>query len=461
MKESDNSQLMGTESIGKLLIKFSVPAIVGMIVNALYNVVDRIFVGQGVNTLALSGITIAFPIMNIILAFAMLVGVGATALISIRLGQGRKDEAEKILGNAVSLTIIVSLLLTIIGIIFLEPILTMFGGTGEVLEYGKEYMFIILIASTLGNLAFSINNIIRAEGNPKKAMATMLIGALINTVLNPLFIFGFGFGIRGSALATAISQTVSTIWVMSHFIGPKSKSMLKLKKENLKLDFHIIRGTFAIGVSPFAMQVATSVITVFLNKQLVHYGTEISIAVMGVINSIVMLILMPIFGINQGVQPIIGYNYGAKQYKRVREALKLSIIFATIISTLGYLLVYIFPGFIMSMFADKTNTAILSEFLSEGTYGLRIYLCMLPIVGFQIVSSNYFQSVGKAGYSIFLSLSRQVIILLPLLYILPRFFNLHGVFIAGPTSDFLASLLTLILLIRELKKLNKEELKPV
>lgn len=457
MKESDNSQLMGTESIGKLLVKFSVPAIVGMIVNALYNVVDRIFVGQGVNTLALSGITIAFPIMNIILAFAMLVGIGATALISIRLGQGRKDEAEKILGNAVSLTIIVSVILTIICIIFLEPILVMFGGTGEVLAYGKEYMYIILIASTLGNLAFSINNIIRAEGNPKKAMITMLMGAIINTILNPLFIFGFGLGIKGSALATAISQTVSTIWVMSHFIGPKSKSMLKLRKDNLKPDLHIIRNTFAIGISPFAMQVAASIITVFLNKQLVHYGTEISIAVMGVINSIVMLILMPIFGINQGVQPIIGYNYGAKQFKRVKEALKLSIISATIISTLGYVLIAIFPEFIMSMFADKTNTAILSEFLSEGTFGLRVYLCMLPIVGFQIVSSNYFQSVGKAGYSIFLSLSRQVIILLPLLYILPKTIGFNGIFIAGPTSDFLSSLLTFILLTRELKKLNKAE----
>lgn len=455
MKESDGSQFMGTEDIRKLLIKFSVPAIVGMIVNALYNVVDRIFVGQGVNTFALSGITIAFPIMNILIAFAMLVGIGATALISIRLGEGKREEAEKILGNAVSLTIIISLALTILGLIFLEPVLVLFGGTGEVLEYAKDYMFIILLASTFGNVAYSINNVIRAEGNPKKAMSTMLIGALINIILNPVFIFGFGMGVKGSALATAISQIISTIWVLNYFVGKKSNSLLKIRRKNFRLKFPIVIGTFSIGVSPFAMQVAASGITVVLNKQLVHYGSDISIAVMGVINSIVMLILMPIFGINQGVQPIIGYNYGAKQFKRVKEAVKLAIISATAISTLGYVLVAIFPQFIMMMFGDKSNPSILNEFVSEGTYGLRVYLSMLPIVGFQIVSSNYFQSVGKAGYSIFLSLSRQVIILLPLLFILPSIFGLHGIFIAGPVSDFLSSLLTGAFLIREMKILNK------
>lgn len=456
MQEKDSSTLMGTENVGSLLLKFSVPAIVGLVVNALYNVVDRIFVGQGVNTLALSGITIAFPIMNIIIGFAMLVGVGATALISIRLGEGRKDDAEKILGNAISLSIIISLVLTVLGIIFLEPILKMFGGTGEVLEYAKEYMFIILLATIPSNLAFGINNIIRAEGNPKKAMSTMLIGAFLNTILNPFFIFVCGFGIRGSALATAISQCISTIWVLSYFMRSKNNSTLKIKKEYLMPNPHIIRGIFSIGISPFSMQVAASAITIVLNKQLVSYGTDISIAVMGVINSIVMLVLMPIFGINQGAQPIMGYNYGAKQYKRVKDTLKLAIIAATAVSTVGYILIATFPEYIMMMFADKSNTAILNDFISEGVYGLRIYLCMVPIVGFQIVSSNYFQSVGKAGYSIFLSLSRQVIILLPLLYIFPSIFGFNGIFMAGPTSDFLSSLITGILLIRELKKLNKE-----
>ncbi|KMT22538.1 MATE family efflux transporter [Clostridium cylindrosporum] len=456
MTEKDSLQLMGTENIGKLLVKFSVPAIIGLIVNALYNIVDRIFVGQGVNILALSGITIAFPVMNVIIAFGMLVGIGATALISIRLGQGKKDEAEKILGNAISLTVILSLILTVIGIAFLEPILVLFGGKGEVLTYAKDYTLIILIGTVLNNLSFGINSIIRADGSPKMAMFTMIIGAVINAILNPIFIFGLGLGIQGSALATVISQAISTVWVLMYFRS--SKSLLKIRKENLKPDFHIIRSTFAIGMSPFSMQIAASVITVILNKQLVNYGDNISVAVMGVINSIVLLLLMPIFGINQGVQPILGYNFGAKKYDRVKEALKLAIISATIISTLGYILVAVFPGVIMSTFADKSNTAVLNEFISQGTFVLRVYLCMLPIVGFQIVSSVYFQSVGKAGYSMFLSLSRQVIILLPLLIIMPTIWGLHGIFIAGPTSDFLSSLITAVLLIRDLRKLgNREE----
>ncbi|MEG0641261.1 MAG: MATE family efflux transporter [Clostridium sp.] len=453
MSTSNSPNVLGTENIGKLLIKFSVPAIVGMIVNALYNVVDRIFVGQGVGTLALSGITIAFPVMNIIMAFGMMVGVGATALISIRLGESRLDTAQKIFGNTITLSIIISLLVTVFGIAFLDPILKLFGATGEVLVYARDYMFIILIGNIFGTTAFCLNNIIRAEGNPKIAMATMLIGALTNVILNPIFIFGLGLGIKGSAIATIISQAISAIWVIYHFYTPKS--ILKVNRHNLKIELPIVRGIFAIGASPFAMQMAASGITVIINKQLIHYGSDISIAVMGVINSITMLILMPLFGINQGVQPIIGYNYGAKQFKRVKKALNLAIIAATAISIIGYLLVAIFPEPIIMLFADKSNPAVLKDFLSQGSYGLRVYLCMLPIVGFQIVSSNYFQSVGKAKYSIFLSLSRQVIILLPLLFIVPSIFGLNGVFIAGPLSDFLSSLLTAVFIIIEIKKLNK------
>lgn len=454
MSGNNSSQFMGTESIGKLLIKFSVPAIVGMLVNALYNVVDRIFVGQGVNTMALSGITIAFPIMNIIMAFSMLIGVGATALISIRLGEGKKSEAENIFGNTLTLNAIVSLSLTVLGLIFLEPILILFGGTGEVLDYAKEFMTIILLGNFFGNLAYSTNNIIRAEGKPKIAMNTMLIGAISNIILNPIFIFGFKFGVKGSATATVISQIISSIWVLNYFLSKKNNSLLKIKKENLKPKFKTVTDIFSIGASPFAMQIAASGITVILNKQLVDYGNDVSIAVMGVINSIVMLILMPIFGINQGSQPIVGYNYGSKQFNRVKKTLKLSIISATIVSTLGYIIIAIFPKFIMGMFADSSNPDIFNEFISQGVYALRVYLCMLPIVGFQVVSSNYFQSVGKAKYSIFLSLSRQVIILLPLLLILPKIFGFHGIFIAGPASDLLASLITGFFILREMKLLN-------
>ncbi|MEF9952377.1 MAG: MATE family efflux transporter [Clostridium sp.] len=451
---NNSPSAMGTEKVGKLLLQFSIPAIVGMLVNALYNIVDRVFVGQGVGTLALSGVTIGFPIMNIIMGFGMLVGIGATALISIRLGEQRHSNAEHIFGNAVTLSIVISLAITVLGIMFLDPLLEAFGAQGQVLSYARDYMFIILLGNLFGTTAFSLNNIIRAEGNPKIAMATMIIGAIINTILNPVFIFGLDMGIKGAALATIIAQASSLLWVVIHFFS--SKSLLKIRPQYLKLDWTIIRGIFAIGASPFAMQIAASAITISMNKQLVNYGSEISIAVMGVVNSITMFILMPIFGLNQGVQPIIGYNYGAKQYARVKKALNLAIISATAVSTVGYILVAIFPEPIIMLFASKSDPKILSEFLEQGTYAFRVYLCMLPIVGFQIVSSNYFQCVGKAKYSIFLSLSRQVIILLPLLYIVPRFFGLHGVYMAGPISDALSSLLTGIFIIFEIRKLNSQ-----
>ncbi|MEG0005670.1 MAG: MATE family efflux transporter [Clostridium sp.] len=451
---NDSPNIMGTENVGKLLLKFSIPAIVGMLVNALYNIVDRIFVGQGVGTLALSGVTIAFPIMNIIMGFGMLVGIGATALISIRLGQQRRDNAEHIFGNAITLSVILSLAITVLGIIFLDPLLEAFGATGQVLSYSRDYMFIILLGNLFGTTSFGLNNVIRAEGNPKIAMATMIIGAIINAILNPVFIFGFDMGIKGAAIATIIAQLASLIWVIAHFYS--SKSMLKIRKKYLILDLTIIRGIFAIGASPFAMQIAASAITVVMNKQLVYHGSDISIAVMGVVNAVTMFILMPIFGLNQGVQPIIGYNYGAKQYTRVKKALNLAIIAATVVSIVGYALVAIFPEPIIMLFANKSDPTILKEFLEQGTYAFRVYLCMLPIVGFQIVSSNYFQCVGKAKYSIFLSLSRQVIILLPLLFIMPRVAGLHGVYLAGPISDALSSLLTGIFITLEIKKLNKE-----
>jgi putative MATE family efflux protein len=444
----DRSTQLGQESVGKLLLKFSIPAIIGMIVNALYNIVDRIFVGRGVGPLAISGIAVAFPIMIVGMAFGMLVGMGATALISIRLGQQKKDEAEKILGNAFILNIIISVILTVIGLIFLKPILTTFGASPEVLSYAVDYTSVILIGTTLGNTAFSMNNMIRAEGSPKIAMLTMLIGAILNTILTPLFIYVFDLGIKGAALGTILSQAVSAAWVLSYFFS--KKSMMKIRRKNLTLDKDIIKGIFSIGVSPFAMQIAASLITILLNRSLVTYGGDLAIAAIGIINSVAMLILMPVFGINQGVQPIIGYNYGAKQYDRVKQALKLAIIAATGVSTLGWIFIQLFPEAIMKVFSKDNQ-----ELVEIGARGLRIFLIMLPIIGFQIVSANYFQSVGKAKHSMFLSLSRQVIILLPMVLILPRFFALNGVWAAGPTADFLSSLITGVFLFIEVKHLNK------
>lgn len=443
----DRSKQLGSERVGTLLLKFSIPAIIGMLVNALYNIVDRIFVGRGVSPLAISGIVIAFPITIVIMAFGMLVGIGASALVSIRLGQQRKDEAEQILGNAFMLNIIISLILTTLGLVFLDPILKIFGASSTVLTYSKQYTSIILYGVIFQNMAFGMNHNIRAQGNPTAAMLTMLIGAVLNTILDPLFIFVFHMGIQGAAIATVISQIVSAIWVLSYFF--RGKALLKIHRKNLKLRKNIILGIFSIGVSPFAMQLAASVINIILNSSLIKYGGDIAVAAMGVINSVAMLILMPIFGINQGVQPIIGFNYGAEQFDRVKKALKLAILGATAISTTGFLIVELFPSVIIGLFGKGT------DLISVGSRGIRIFLSMLPIIGFQIVSANYFQAVGKPKHSMFLSLSRQVIILIPLLLILPGILRLDGVWIAGPASDFLSSLLTAFFIIREMKNLNK------
>jgi putative MATE family efflux protein len=448
----DRSKQLGEEKVGKLLLKFSIPAIIGMLVNALYNIVDRIFVGKGVSELAITAITVAFPISIIIMAFGMLVGIGAAATVSIKLGQKRKDEAEEILGNAFTLIIIVSLGVTILGLIFMEPLLKIFGASEVALPLAKQFISIILIGALLQNIGFGLNNIIRSEGNPKMAMLTMLIGAVLNTIFNPIFIFVLHTGVRGSALATIVSQTVCSVWVLQYFT--KGKSTLKLKTKNFKLKTGIVKQIFSIGLSPFLMQLAASVITIVLNKGLATYGGDTAIAAMGIINSVSMLILMPIFGINQGVQPIIGYNYGAKNFERVKKALKLAILAATAISTTGFILVELFPRQIISIFISGEGSVL----LSIGSRGIRMYLIMLPIIGFQIVSANYFQAVGKAKISIFLSLSRQVIVLLPLILVLPQIFKLDGVWMAGPSSDFIASFITAIFLIREIRKLRSKSI---
>ncbi|HYE82515.1 MAG TPA: MATE family efflux transporter [Clostridia bacterium] len=443
----DQSKQLGEEKVLKLLIRFSIPAIVGMLVNALYNVVDRIFVGNGVDPLGIAGITIGLPIMLVIMAFGMLIGLGANSLISIRLGQQKKEEAELILGNALVLLIGVGVVISAIGLVFLEPLLRIFGASEKILPYAKDYLFIILLGSTAQTIGFGMNNFIRAEGNPRIAMFTMLIGAILNTILDPIFIFLFGWGIRGAATATVLSQVVSAVWVLHHFLG--GRSTLKVHVKNLKLNFSIILKIAAIGASPFLMQLAASVLNAIMNKSLSVYGGDIAVSGMGIVSSIAMLILMPIFGINQGVQPIIGYNYGAKKYDRVKEALKLAIIAATAISCIGFVITRIFPSELVALFNSKAESLI--EF---GAHAITIFLAFLPIIGFQIVSANYFQAVGKPKHSAFLSLSRQVLVLIPALLIMPRFFGLDGLLMAGPTADMISSIITGVFLFRELKHLD-------
>ena len=443
---------LATKSITKLLIQYSVPAITGMLVNALYNIVDRVFIGNipQEGSLAITGIGITMPISTIILACGMLVGVGSTANISIKLGEGRREVAERIIGNNITLSVIIGLFITAIGLGFKEPILRAFGASEQTLPYANQYITIILMGTIFSVLGYSLNSNIRADGNPMIAALTMIVGCAINIILDPILIFKFGWGIKGAAIATVISQFVTAIWVLLYFVLKKSN--LKFKPSDLKLDAALVRMILAIGSAPFAMQLATSLVQVIANNALKTYGGDLAIGAMATISSISLIFLMPIFGLNQGSQPIIGYNYGAKQYSRVKETFLISLGFGTFILAIGFIVVQFFPATIISFFNSDP------ELMEITIRGIRIYLFMLIFVSVSIVGSNFFQSIGKARLAIVLSLLRQLILLVPLILILPRLMGLDGVWLAQPISDTLAIIITLICLIRQFKHLHQKEL---
>lgn len=453
-KENERKKLLGEEPIKKLLIRFSLPAITGMVVNALYNVVDRIFIGLGVGDLAIGGLFISSPISLIIMAFSMLIGIGGNTLVSIKLGQNKKEEAERVTGNSFILLILVSLLITIFGLMFLEPLLNLFGASSSNFQYAYDYMKIILIGAAFQAIGLGMNNFIRGEGSPTIAMKTMLIGAISNTILDPIFIFGFKMGVSGAALATIISQALSALWVMKYFFG--GNSMLTIKKDYLKPKLDITKKIIAIGLGPFSMQLAGSMVTVLLNNSLKNYGGDLANSSMAVINSVSMMVMMPVFGINQGAQPIIGFNYGAEKYDRVKQTLKYAIIGATCITTVGFVLTQLFPVPLYKMFISKGGN--LGEIARIGVPGMRIYLAMFPIVGIQVVSSNYFQAIGKPKHAMLLSLSRQVLVLIPALIILPKIYGLTGVWLAGPLSDLIASIITVYFVTRSIRTLGIEKI---
>lgn len=439
---------LGQTPIKSLLWKYFLPAFTGMIINSLYNIVDRIFIGQGVGALALSGISAVFPIMLIIMGFGMLIGLGAGVRISLNLGKNDLSRAEKVLGNAFILMILISLFITALGFQIKVPLLQLFGIGPQTIGYANEYLDIILMGTIFQVVGFSLNNLIRAEGNAKIAMYSMLISAGINIILDPLFIFVFKMGVEGAAWATIISQFVLCIWVIRHFIS--AKSVIHLKSINFRLSRDIIMNIITIGFAPFSMQIAASFVQGAFNTQLATYSGDLAIAAMGIINSVSMLIIMSIVSINMAAQPIFGFNYGANNYSRVKETLITCIIAATGISILGFCLVELFPHFIINLFNRDSE-----QLQSVGVKGLRIFLFALPIIGFQIITGNYFQSTGKAKISAILSLLRQVIILLPVLLILPRFFGLTGVWIAAPIADCTSAIITLLFLIHEIKRLNR------
>lgn len=444
----DRAQAMRYQKVSALLWNFSLPAIVGMVVNSLYNIVDRIFVGRGIGSLAIAATTVAFPMMIILMAVAVLIGVGATALISIRLGEQRQEEAEKIIGNATTMIILLPAIFAVIFLLFTEPLLIWFGASQEVLPYAKDFLQIIMLGSVFGTISMGMNNFIRAEGNPRMAMYTQLLGGGVNVVLNYIFIFHFGWGMKGSALATVLGQLVGAIWVLSYFFS--GRSLVKIRWKNLRPSWPILSGIMAIGFAPFAMQVASSIQQLILNKTLIAYGGDIALSAVGIMMSVATLLFMPILGLSQGAQPIIGFNYGARQYGRVKEALKTAILAGTAIALVGWLLVHLWPSQIIGLFTRDDT-----ELIALTSHAMVIYFAMLPVLGFQVIGSTYFQAVGKPVQSTVLSLSRQVLIFIPLLLILPQFWGIEGVWRTPPISDILAVLLTGAFIAFEMKKISQ------
>ncbi|MGL5650629.1 MAG: MATE family efflux transporter [Paraclostridium sp.] len=448
---NNSKNILGTESIGRLLLKYSVPAIIGMMVNALYNVVDRVFIGNipGVGPLAITGLGVTMPIMSIIIAFGTLIGVGATTNVSLKLGQGDRNKAEQIVGNAVSLSVLIGILIAIFGTIFSNKMLMVFGASQATIGYAKDYMGIILIGAIFNIMSMMFSNLIRGDGNPKLSAAIMAAGCFMNIVLDAIFIFGFNMGIQGAALATIISQAVSTIWGLTYYL--RGKSNVEFKKINLKLDKTIIKTIFAIGMSPFAMQLANSMVQLMFNTSLKVYGGDLAIGAMATISSINMLFVMPAFGFVQGMQPIVGFNYGAKKYDRAKKTLKISLMLATVVFIVGALVIQIAPQLLVGAFNKD------QELMNITVNGLRKYAFAMPIVGISIVGSNFIQSIGKAKMSMLLGLLRQVIVLIPMIMILPNFIGLNGIWLAQPTADIVSAIITGIVLFKEIKKYDLDE----
>lgn len=434
-------------SVPRLMLKFFIPAFIGVFVNALYNIVDRVFIGHGVGSMALSGVSATFPVMLIVMGFGMLIGIGAGVLVSINMGKHDMNKAEQVLGSSFLLMLLVSVLITVIGFSIKDPMLRSFGATPETIKYANDYLNIILAGTVFQVVGFSLNNIIRAEGNARIAMISMLISAGTNIILNPVFIWGLNLGVKGAAYATVISMVVLSAWVLMHFRS--SKSVVKLKVRNIRLNRHILFEILAIGMAPFFMQIANSIVQGLLNAKLIAFGGDLAVGAMGIVNSVLTLIVMAIVAINMASQPIISFNYGARSFGRVKETLRIAIISSSVIAVFAFVLVESFPGKIVELF-NATD----EELLLFGTEGLQIGLLALPFVGFQVVTGNFFQSMGEARIAVLLTLLRQVIILIPLLFILPEFWGLQGIWFSIPISDFCSAIIVVFFLVNHWKKLN-------
>jgi putative MATE family efflux protein len=438
---------LGTEKIGKLLKQYALPAIIAQTASSLYNMVDSIFIGQGVGPLAISGLAVTFPLMNLSVAFGTLVGAGAATMLSVLLGQKNYKAANKVLGNVVTLNIIIGLIFMGVTLMFLDPILYFFGASENTLPYAKEYITIILIGNVITHLYFGLNAAMRSSGNPKKAMALTIFTVVFNTILDPIFIFVFDLGIAGAAWATVIAQVVATVVVLRHF-SDRSRAF-HFEKGLFKLDMRVAKDSLAIGLGPFLMNAAACLVTLFINQQMRDYSGDLGIGAYGICNRLIFMFIMICMGLNQGMQPIAGYNYGAKQYSRVKEVFWMTAKFGTIVTLICFAVGMFIPRIAAGIF---THDEALLDMSAEG---LKILTLGFPVVGFQMIGTNFFQSLGMVKKSIILSLSRQILFLLPMLYALPLWYGANGVWMSFPISDVLSALLTALLLRRLFRKFNK------
>ncbi len=449
MANNTATHLLGTEKISTLLWQYALPSIIAMTAASLYNMVDTIFIGHGVGPMGNAALTIALPLMNIAAAFGAMVGAGASSLLSIKLGQKDNDSARHILGNVVMLNLILGISLGVISIIFLDPILIAFGASETVLPYAREYMLPLLYGNVVTHLYMGLNNTMRAAGHPQKSMMVMLIAVGVNCALDAFFIFVLDWGIAGAAWATVIAQVVALIIELDHFFNKKHE--LHFVKGIFKLKKRIVKGILGIGLAPFLMNLASSMIVAIINWRLGSYGGDLYIGAYGNINKLALIFFMIVLGLNQGMQPIVGYNYGALKFDRVRQAFMKVVVIATCIMSVGFVISVFFPGVVSRIF---TSDEALIKATEEGLW---IVFLMYPVVGFQIVSSSMFQSIGKPGKAILLSLTRQLLFLLPMLIILPPIFGTDGVWMSMPIADISSTVLAVVLIVNQLRKFKQQE----
>ena len=439
---------LGTKPVGKLLAQYALPAIIAMTAASLYNIIDRVFIGQVVGPMAISGLAITFPFMNLAAAFGAAVGVGASTTISVKLGQKDYESAENILGNTITLNLIVGLAFGGICLLFLDPILRFFGASDATLPFARDFMQVILAGNVFSHMYFGMNAVLRAASKPRMAMFATIFTVGMNILLDVVFILWWHWGIKGAAFATIISQVLALCWQMKLFTN--KSELLHLKRGIYKLKSNLVRNIISIGISPFLMNACACVIVIFINNQLVRFGGDMAVGAYGIANSIAMIFVMFVIGLNQGMQPIAGYNYGAQQYDRMMRVVKLSIITAVCIMLTGWSLAMFAPYHCARMFTTDP------ELIKGSIKAIHIIMMMFPLIGSQMVITNFFQCIGKVKISIFLSLSRQLLFLLPLLAILPNFYGINGVWASMPTSDFIAVVVAVTIMLVFLRRFKKE-----